>query len=229
MRYKFTFPNLEVERKNYYHLARLHYNEAHTGLFCCTISGNRRNSHCTIPVSTLNVTFPLHENVSSFYCFHLSHSSFPSSWNLCLPHIRALSGNDVNRVKCFREPRGRTTWSDFGEWLTSAEKYVEENTLMFFIFLQLFFLFVTHVCARHTSVVRFHVHLVLCSFAVFSTLEGEFLVFSITSSLYFFFSLSFFLSFHKPLIIATSLSENLHKTSDLQDEPEPSVGRWDIN
>lgn len=45
--------------------------------------------------------------------------------SLCLPGTHALSGNDVNRVKCFQGPRGRKTQCDFGEWLTSAEKHQE--------------------------------------------------------------------------------------------------------
>lgn len=112
------------------------------------------------------LTFPLHKNVSSFCVlssFSLQFSLIVES--LCLPCTHALSGNDVNRVKCFQGPRGRRTRSDFGVWLTSAEKCEEENTLMFLIFLQRLFLSVTHtVCAAHKSVVHLYIHLVQCVF-----------------------------------------------------------------
>lgn len=174
------------------------------------------------------LTFPLHKNVSSFCVlssFSLQFSLIVES--LCLPCTHALSGNDVNRVKCFQGPRGRRTRSDFGVWLTSAEKCEEENTLMFLIFLQRLFLSVTHtVCAAHKSVVHLYIHLVQCVFFGVQHPGGS------CRFLFSSFSLPF-LSCHTmwsfPFLIATSQSANLHKISDLWDESELPLGRWDID
>lgn len=103
-----------------------------------------------------------------------------------LPCTRALSGNDVKRVKCFRRPRGRKMLSDFWKMVNHAEKCGEGNTFMLFIFLQSLVLSFTHVCAAHKSVLRLYIHLVLCIYVVFSTLE-EAVVFGLASFLFLFF------------------------------------------
>lgn len=129
-----------------------HYNEAHRGLFCCTMSGKRHNSNCTRAISSLNVNVSITWKCLPF----LTLSSFFLQFSLILESLGlfrclALSGNDVNRVKCFWGPRGRTTQSDCGEWLTSTEKCGEENTLRFFIYLRRLILSVIHVCVQHIS------------------------------------------------------------------------------
>lgn len=84
------------------------------------------------------LAFPLHGDFSSFYRFHLPPSSSSSYWNLSVStRARALSGNDVNRVKCFQGPRGRQTQIFF--FILGREFLTRTKIPTFFIFLSVYF------------------------------------------------------------------------------------------
>lgn len=77
--------------------------------------------------------------------------------------------------------------------------------------------------AHHTAVRTLYTLSLVCVFVVFSTMEAA-VLFSLASSLFLFFLFPVFLFSLLPY-----LSEYLHKISDLWDESEPPLGRWDID
>lgn len=105
--------------------------------------------------------------------------------SLCLPGTHALSGNDVNRVKCFQGPRGRETQCDFGEWLTSAEKHQEAKCSSSFLH-RLVLCHTYSICAAQVSgSLVYSLSSVRFFFVVFSALEAA-IIFSLASSLFHF-------------------------------------------
>lgn len=146
-----------------------------------------------------------------------------------------LSGNDVNRVKCFRGPRGRKMRNEFEEQLTSTEKCGEGNNLAFFIFPQHLFLSVIHVRTTHKESGTLLYSLSSMHFYGVQHPGGScrFLFLLPPSHPHPTHTPSLFSSpLTMPsfsLLIATRLSGNLHKTSDLWFESEPPLGRWDID
>ncbi len=118
--------------------------------------------------------------------FHLSPSSFPSSWNLSvsiallLSLVMMLTGSNAFRV--LREKDSEWFWRMGNQhWGVWSGKY---STL--FIFLQRLFLSVTQICVVPKSVVRLCVHLFRCVSVAFSTPEAT-VVFSLAFSLFLFF------------------------------------------
>lgn len=196
-------------------------------IFRSKIPGNVRDCFGSAPTSSLNVNISLAWNCLLF----LPLSSFSLQFSLileslCLPHTHALSGNDVNGVKCFQGPRGRKK-----EWfLENSEPALRkrQNALMFVAVLQHLFLSVTHMCVAYKSAVHLHIHLVQHVFfflMVFWALEAA-VSLSLTPSLFLILLSShhviFSFSYHY-------LAVWLHTISDLWDESEPPLGRQDTD